>query len=402
MNEVTTKQYSRPRFSMASAVLIMVAGEAQAAIPDADGVYTACYLKANGSVRVIDTAFTTICKSSEIKLIWNAQGPSGPAGPAGAPGAQGPQGLPGATGLQGLQGVKGDAGPQGPAGPPGPSVAAPTIPPPPYEGAFYASINGQIFQLAGFAGCFDKVIGVEYEDCYFGVDGLPSSEVLAWLDDLSQGNNPLRDITVYKLSGRWGDSRTPPETLARLEIGGAFIREFSILDFDAASSALSTVSFVVVPRQIQAQTPEPISFFDTPRPTLQSNFRVNITNVDGSRVAAVRGLRVSSPKVPVAGAGVRHEFSPGQPIFDDITLEASSNGGTTIADLEAWTNEVASGVAAAKRDGEIELLNSSLTTVVGRVHLFDLIPRSLPLFGTGASSRRSITLQVGRFALTTP
>ena len=408
MNKIITKQHPRPRFSIASAVLMMVAslswGEAQAAIPDANGVYTACYLKAIGSVRVIDTARTTICTSVETKFTWNAQGPVGPqgsAGPAGAPGAQGPQGLPGATGLQGLQGAKGDAGPQGLVGPPGSSAVAPTTPPPPYGGIFYASINSQLFPLTAFAGCFDKIIGVEYEDCYFTMRVLPSSEVLAWLDDLLQGNNPFRDMTVHKLSALG----TP---IARLEIGDAFIRELSILDFDAAGSAITTISFVVVPRLIQSQPPAPVGLIPV-QPAragvLQRNFQVDITNVDGSRVAAVRGLRVSLPKIPVASSGVRHEFSPGQLLFDDIKLEAGTSGGTTSADLEAWVNDVASSGVAAKRDGEIEILNAALTTVVGRVHLFDLVPRNFPLFGTEGDelvSRRLITLQVGRFRLTGP
>jgi Collagen triple helix repeat (20 copies) len=104
---------------LAKGILIaawLLSWEAQATIPDANGVYTACYLKTIGSVRVIDTAKTTTCTSLETKFTWNAQGstpgptgPQGPAGPAGAPGATGPQGI------QGLQGDVGATGPQGPA-----------------------------------------------------------------------------------------------------------------------------------------------------------------------------------------------------------------------------------------------------------------------------------------------
>jgi hypothetical protein len=71
---------------------------AWAAIPDSTGVIHACYANKGGALRVIDTAATTTCKSTEQPLTWNQQGIQGPAG------QQGPQGL------------KGDPGVQGPAG----------------------------------------------------------------------------------------------------------------------------------------------------------------------------------------------------------------------------------------------------------------------------------------------
>lgn len=297
-------------------------------------------------------------------------------------------------GPSGPQGVKGDAGPQGPSGPPGLSIAIPTTPPPPYQGIFYASINSQLFPLTAFAGCFDKIIGIEYEDCYFTTGSLQSSKVLAWLGALLQGNNPRSNMTVHQL----GDG-TP---IARLEIQDAFIREFRIQDFDAVGSANTTISFIVVPRLIQSLPPAPkLTIPSHPAKVLQGNFRVNITNVDGTKVAAIRGLRVSSSKVPAVGSSVRHEFSPGQPRFDDIRLEASANGGATIADLETWVSDATSSGMTAKRDGEIEILNSALTMVVGRVHLFDLVPRNFPIFAD-ATNLRPITLQVGKFTLTEP
>jgi hypothetical protein len=54
------------------------------------------------------------------------------------------------------------------------------VPPPPYNpgqgGRFYVRIVGdtidETVQLVAFAGCFDKVIAVEYEDCYFSTGQL--------------------------------------------------------------------------------------------------------------------------------------------------------------------------------------------------------------------------------------
>lgn len=108
-----------PGLAILMALGILSAGEAQATIPDANKVYTACYLKQIGSVRLIDTAKTTACTVLETKVTWKEQGPAGvagaqgPAGPAGATGAQGsagPAGATGATGPQGPQGVPGQNG----------------------------------------------------------------------------------------------------------------------------------------------------------------------------------------------------------------------------------------------------------------------------------------------------
>ena len=64
-------------------------GEAQAVIPD-NGVYTGCYQKSGGTLRVIDASQQ--CKSSEIRITWNEVGPRGDQGPAGPQGPQGEQG----------------------------------------------------------------------------------------------------------------------------------------------------------------------------------------------------------------------------------------------------------------------------------------------------------------------
>jgi hypothetical protein len=117
MNNTTQKTSHKAGGIFLMVGVLLSWGGAQAAIPDANGVYTACYLKGIGSVRVIDTAKTTTCTSLETKFSWNAQGgtpgpigPQGLQGPAGVPGAPGAQGLPGAAGVQGPQGVPGAAG----------------------------------------------------------------------------------------------------------------------------------------------------------------------------------------------------------------------------------------------------------------------------------------------------
>src|SRR5919112_1972893 len=71
--------------SVAALALLGGVTSAEAAIPGSGGVITACYSKADGSVRIIDAAKIK-CKTGEIKLTWEQAGPMGPMGP------EGPQG----------------------------------------------------------------------------------------------------------------------------------------------------------------------------------------------------------------------------------------------------------------------------------------------------------------------
>jgi hypothetical protein len=66
-----------------------------AAIPDANGVFHACYEKSGGALRVIDSTKTT-CRSNESPILWNHAGPAGVPGPQGVPGTAGPRGPSGA------------------------------------------------------------------------------------------------------------------------------------------------------------------------------------------------------------------------------------------------------------------------------------------------------------------
>ncbi len=130
-------------YRMMPGVLIVVAAmicllpAAQAQTTEEETVYTGCYHKNSGMLRIIGDPIVG-CKPNETMIQWNqvgpqgepgpagSQGPTGPAGPAGAtgpqgePGPAGPQGLTGSAGPAGPQGPKGDTGLTGPAGPQGP------------------------------------------------------------------------------------------------------------------------------------------------------------------------------------------------------------------------------------------------------------------------------------------
>lgn len=99
-----------------SAGLLMAAGVSYASIPAVDGTIDGCYASKGGALRIVDADDT--CKSQELRVSWNRQGPQGEVGP------QGPQGEHGEQGLQGIQGASGPEGPAGPAGPAGPQGPA--------------------------------------------------------------------------------------------------------------------------------------------------------------------------------------------------------------------------------------------------------------------------------------
>jgi Collagen triple helix repeat (20 copies) len=85
-------------------------------IPDANGVFSACYNVHNGNVRLVDAG---PCRSDELLVTWNQNGQPGPQGPQGDPGATGATGPAGPAGPQGSQGGTGAAGAIGPIGPQG-------------------------------------------------------------------------------------------------------------------------------------------------------------------------------------------------------------------------------------------------------------------------------------------
>ena len=325
--------------------------------------------------------------------LTGATGPTGPTGPKGDQGDKGEPGLNGAQGEPGVQGPQGGPGLQGPAGPAGPVAVATTPPPTPDDmnsASFYLSIGANPpIPLSEVAGCFDKIIGVEYEDCYFSTRVL-APEVFAWLDDMATGNNLLRSLTLSRVDSSF-------QVTAQLAIADAFIRDFTVSDSDAVTNIHGTLRLVVVPRLIQVS---PLGSLGSTRttPTFRSYaFRVNIVGINGNSISAVRRLHASSPKVLQPAIGSRRVFMPGNPAFDDILVEMSASG-TTAADLDSWVNQVAIGTGTP-RDGVIELLNTSLSTVVGSVQLFDLLPISFPPFPALSTARRTITLNLGRFTM---
>jgi hypothetical protein len=107
---------SRRAVALLTAVVVALAcgGAALAVGGSAANTIKGCYKKSTGDLRVLKSGAS--CKSSELAISWNKEGPKGAAG---APGAKGADGATGANGADGAAGPKGDTGATGAAGPKG-------------------------------------------------------------------------------------------------------------------------------------------------------------------------------------------------------------------------------------------------------------------------------------------
>ena len=107
-----------PALVLSLAVMLGGGALAMGTIPDASGVFHACYNTHNGAVRLVVSG---PCRNNERLVTWNQAGQPGPQGPQGLPGATGATGATGPAGPAGPQGPRGDTGATGPAGATGPT-----------------------------------------------------------------------------------------------------------------------------------------------------------------------------------------------------------------------------------------------------------------------------------------
>lgn len=316
------------------------------------------------------------------------QGPQGIEGPKGEQGDRGPQGEPGVDGATGATGATGPAGPTGPQGPPGLAVL-PAPPPQEYGGTYYLSISGTpAISLTSVAGCFDKEIGVEYEDCYFSTTRF-SDELVAWVNDSVTGANVSRALTVYQAA-------SPTSTVTATMTLSGFIREFTISPADAAAKASMTASFVVVPAAIATSyTPGIMGSLNTTTPfMLSANFRLSVDGTVLAQTARVAGMRMTWPKVLVGQTGGRNTFGVGSgPVSDDITVTTTESG-TGGQYLASWFAAVIAG-GEPPRVGTLEMLSGNFSTVYRTFTLNGLVPRQFLPFSTGSELviRRSMAIQ---------
>jgi hypothetical protein len=245
---------------------------------------------------------------------------------------------------------------------------------------FYLSIgNSDLMLLSSFAGCFDKEIGVEYEDCHFET-GQMSSELLAWLDDSVSGADRTRTLTVRQANGS-------QNVIATMTLSG-FIREFSFSPLQAGAKSVLTASFVVVPASISTNYNAGGAVGDTHAipTTMSNNFRVAVDGTPLAQTTSVTGLRLSWQKVVTAQVGGRNVFGVaiGGPVSDDITITVAQNSASGLY-LNSWFADVVAG-GEPPRLGTIEVLNATLTTVLRTFTLHGLMPKQFLPFATSSDA----------------
>jgi PEGA domain-containing protein/collagen triple helix repeat protein len=313
-------------------------------------------------------------------------GPKGDKGDPGPQGPTGPQGPKGDRGDQGPQGPTGAEGPQGPQGLPGPAYLPPTPPPLGYSGAYTVTIDGvETVPLTFFAGCYDALIGIEYEDCYFETASIPT-RLVTWLNEAVVNPNARHNLVVTQVPlGKETVKATD------LRIGQAFLREFAFGDFNSNPFGPGRLRFVVVPESLQlADTPTPL---ETDSRFYQHAFRMRMDGMTVGMVGAVRGIRMTIDKVLSSTSG-RRVFTGGQARFDPIRIELTP---TSIEMFEAWAADVPTG-AAGPKNATLDLLDDDMKQEVATVIFTGLLPVTVEPFPIGGTLR-GVTLALAQFRL---
>jgi len=326
-------------------------------------------------------------------LTVGPPGLKGDKGEKGDRGEKGPAGDPGQRGEPGKPGERGEKGERGEPGP-GSAAPAPTPPPPAYAGIFTLEETGKPetrIRLLSFAGCFEKLLSAEYEDCYFQAP-LNSPALLAWADRTLTGGSPFLDITVRSVD--YGGRE-----ITHMEIGAAFIRDFSVSAL-GASQASATVTVAVVPTYVTVSSSSATVPLASGHPARQLEFSMRVDGVDTSRVVAVRGLHMSAPKVRmqnVGHLGPLRRFMPGAPQFDPISIDMMTSH-QTATDFETWAAQVGAGVQIP-RDAQIDAFDLMRPgTQVADLQLSGLLPIAFPPYST-AQGIRTIVLTITGLSL---
>ena len=242
--------------------------------------------------------------------------------------------------------------------------------------------------LTSFAGYFDKVLGVDYQDCYFEMPGL-SAPVWAWLRDTVRGNNLQQILVVSQLDDQ-------NNVVTNINISDGFLRDFRASDFDAATNAQGSLSFVVVPKLLQIGAGGDLRRRQCD-PVRERSLRHRRPRCRRQEGLALRGIHLTAPKITsTPSGGGRRQFNPGPAKFDKVQLKMVNGGATTTAqDLDVRAANVSAG-GSDRRNAVVTLLSAALAPI-GELDLFGLLPLAALEPYPATDNRRSITLDVQRF-----
>lgn len=274
---------------------------------------------------------------------------------------------------------------------------APAAPPADYPGAYYLSIGGGNFiELESFGGCFEKELGVEYEDCYFSTERF-LGDVLDWLNDTTNGLNTNRALTVVQRS-----QSLPANIIATMTLSG-FMREFRLSPVSTAGKSHMTASFIVVPSGISTNynAGGPLPSVAPPSYLFPNLFNLTVEGTTLAPIVTLDGLGLAWQKVLVGQVGTRNVYGlpVGAPDSYDITITATRNGAAGQY-LETWFTAAATG-GEPSRSGAIDFTNGSAGAVLRTVVLNGLRPKQFLPFttstGLGNSLLRTITISTTGF-----
>jgi len=175
----------------------------------------------------------------------------------------------------------------------------------------------------------------------------------------------------------------------QFELHDAFITSATI-DVDAGSSAAGTVDLVVAANGFHKVSPTDAPSCDCSSGSfLTGNFSLEVGGSVRQGVAVVTGVGFTVPRLGTT------TYGPGTPAFNAVAVGVSSTTSPSVTAtrtyLQNWSDSVAGG-AVDKRDGELNLLNASLSQPVAQLDLANLEPvfPFTPMFVDG---RQTLTLR---------
>jgi hypothetical protein len=315
------------------------------------GAVKACVRASDGVIHV--PAKGKKCKPHERTITINGlkvvtvTGPAGPTGPAGATGPKGDTGQPGVP----------------PASPPAPySLGGDTM--------AMRIDGGPNVAVSSLAGCDQPVLGAAPRDCIVTISGV-SSDVVSWVHGALAGAAPRHNVDLIEVNGALAPVRG-------IHLDQAVISDVRFDDLDAAGPVSWTMSVTLTPLTISRLTSPTLGSNATVTGQLASNFRVQVTGLTTTAITGVRHLHVS---IPASGA----------PVVDPVVL-VSGPSGTTLSDLQGWSDDAQHGNPDS-RDTTISLLNPSLT----QTNLTFTLPAAHPVGLLTPFSPRTIPIASSSF-----
>jgi hypothetical protein len=202
-----------------------------------------------------------------------------------------------------------------------------------------------------------RIEGLRYADIELTVDPMLSEPLSGWLKSMLEGMHVLKSGTVriVDMNGK---------EVERLEFVDALIREISFPAVDARSKEPARLKIKIAPKSARrvpgSGAPAQLPPVRVKQRALASNFRLEIDDVDCSRVSAIESVTVRQ-RVEEIQVGSHFELEPAGLEIGDLVVAAAS----VSDDFEPWLKDlVVNGDMSAEKAGQLELLAPDLKRVL--------------------------------------